>query len=330
MEFLVAGKKLSVDDVESEMLRSCASDNEEEMIKHRLALAQVFNQVLRQGVLEPDLLGGIYTQVMLDKDVEAKFPIDLYPVNKDGFYKAFVIPQEGKIPTQPVEGDEIIVPVYKIGNSIDWSIDFSRDARWDIINRAMEVYNNGFIQKINDDGWHCLLKAADVNTNISDSSATSGVLTKRLITGMQVGIKRLTGGRGSKLTDIWVSPEGLADIRNFDNTALDDVTLRNLLIGGDVPALFGVKLHEIEEFGYGQEYQEYVTSTLSHALTTGDEELCVGFDLKTRDSFMMPIRANLETFDDPALHRKGRQGVYGWMRLGFGALDSRRVLFGSF
>jgi len=34
-------------------------------------------------------------------------------------------------------------------------------------------------------------------------------------------------------------------------------------------------------------------------------------------------------FEDMALHRQLRAGVYGTIELGFGALDGRRVLLGS-
>jgi len=44
----------------------------------------------------------------------------------------------------------------------------------------------------------------------------------------------------------------------------------------------------------------------------------------------MPIREDMQMFDDPTLHRSGQAGVYGWMELGFAVLDTRRVILGSF
>ena len=45
---------------------------------------------------------------------------------------------------------------------------------------------------------------------------------------------------------------------------------------------------------------------------------------------MMPVKKEVEIFEDEALHRHQRQGYYGWAEIGFGVLDNRRVIAGSF
>jgi hypothetical protein len=79
----------------------------------------------------------------------------------------------------------------------------------------------------------------------------------------------------------------------------------------------------------GQEYQNYFTGTLSGSLQGSDVELVVGLDLTNRDSFVMPVRSELEVFEDDSMHRQRRAGVYGWEEHGFAVLDNRRVLLGS-
>ena len=44
----------------------------------------------------------------------------------------------------------------------------------------------------------------------------------------------------------------------------------------------------------------------------------------------MPVKAQLEIFEDPTLHRQQRAGYYGFAEIGFGVLDNRRVILGSF
>jgi hypothetical protein len=44
----------------------------------------------------------------------------------------------------------------------------------------------------------------------------------------------------------------------------------------------------------------------------------------------MPVKQSLEVFPDPMLHRQQRAGFYGWMETGFGVLDARRIIAGSF
>ena len=65
-------------------------------------------------------------------------------------------------------------------------------------------------------------------------------------------------------------------------------------------------------------------------MQAADLELVVGLDQSSNDSFVMPVRQQLEVFEDPTLHRQQRAGFYGWAEIGFGVLDNRRVILGSF
>jgi hypothetical protein len=94
--------------------------------------------------------------------------------------------------------------------------------------------------------------------------------------------------------------------------------------------IFGVNLHDIDELGVGQEYQLFFTSGLSGSLNGTDTELAVGLDLRTSDSFVNPVRQEVEVFEDPELHRKRKAGLYAWAEHGFGILDNRRVILLSF
>jgi len=69
---------------------------------------------------------------------------------------------------------------------------------------------------------------------------------------------------------------------------------------------------------------------LSLAKPSGTEQFVLGLDLSTEDSFVMPIKEELEVYDDEALIRFQRMGIFGWMRHGFACLDNRRVLIGAF
>lgn len=342
MEVKIRNTVLSITEDEKNLLRMTASKDSAKAAEYRAAFAQVVEGAWKSAVLEPDTLGGIFDKNILPPGADAKYPLDFYGPGQQGLYKAFVIPKEGAIPDQTVEGDEIYVPTYKVGNSISWSLDYARDARWDIIARAIEVFNEGFIMKMNDDGWHTVLAAATSNAVQSDSAAAAGVFTTRLLVNLQTAIKRLTGGRNSVVTDLYLSPEALGDIRalsaftvdNSDDAVMrvDPETVKQVIFqsGDQYPALFGVKLHELQELGVGQEYQTYLTGTLGASLAGGgDNEFCVALDLKHRDSFVMPVREDMSMFDDPSLHKKARAGIYGWAEIGFCAIDSRRALLGS-
>lgn len=333
MELTINGIKVKLDDEKRAILQACASADEAEATTHKQALAQVMEKAWQAGVLEPDLLGSIFQRIDLPPGVEAKFPLDFYSPDNEGAYPAIVLPRQGAVPDRAIDGDELRVSTYKIGNGISWSLDYARDARWDVVARAIEVFTNGFVRKINDDGWHVVLKSAvdATATTIQDTAATAGVFSKRLLLDLMSNIKRRNGGRNSRLTDLYMSPEAINDIRNFTNTEIDEVSRRELVTRGEdqVPSLYGVRLHEMQEFGVGQEYELYITSTLGRALPGSKVEHVVGLDLLHRDAFVMPIRENMSMFDDPTLHRSAKAGVYGWMELGFASLDTRRAILGA-
>lgn len=301
-------------------------------------LAKAVQLPLREGVMAGDILAGIFTEESLGFGAFPEYPLDLLAPGTEKDFNAFTIPNQGYIPQRSVESDYVMVPTYPIANSIDWLLRYARDARWNVVNRALEVFEAGFTKKKNDDGWHTLLAAGvDRNIVVFDGDAGVGQFTKRLVSLMKTLMRRNGGGNSSslnrgELTDLYLSPEANEDVRNWGVDQVDEITRRELFNAGDtvITRLFGVNLHHIDELGEGQEYQDYFSSQLSGTFASGDVELVVGLDLRANDSFMMPVRQRLEVFDDPVLHREQRAGVYGWMELGFAVLDNRRVILGSF
>lgn len=332
-EVKVNGMTVEITDAERQLLRLCASADEAEAQKHIKAVAQVMSKAWKAGVLEPDLLGGIFDRVDLPPGVEAKFPLDFYSPDNEGAYNAIVVSRQGAIPDRAIDGDELWVRTYKLGNGISWSLDYARDGRWDIVARAIEVFTNGFIRKLNDDGWHVVLKSAvdSTTSTVQDTTATAGVFSKALLLSMMANIKRRNGGRNSRLTDLYLSPEAINDIRNFTNAQLDELSRRELITSGEdnIPSLYGVRFHEMQELGTSQEYETYITGTLGRAHTNSKVEHVVGLDLSHRDQFVMPVREDMQMFDDPAMHRSAKAGVYGWMEVGFAAIDTRRAILGA-
>ena len=137
-----------------------------------------------------------------------------------------------------------------------------------------------------------------------------------------------------RLTDLYVSPEALEDVRNWGFDQISDATRTAIYnAGGDgapITNVFGVALHDVDELGEGQEYQNFFTTSLSGGLASGDAELVIGLDQGANDSFVMPMKQAVQVFEDPTLHRQQRAGYYGFAELGFGVLDNRRILLGSF
>lgn len=322
----------------TEILKRSGSANREESLAGVAELAKALELPLRKGVLSGDILGNIFEVINLAPGATSEFPLDFLSPGTEKDFVAFTIPNHGYIPERHVEGDYVMVPTYDIGAAIDWLLKYARDARWDVVGRAMEVMRGQFTKKMNDDGWHTIISAGvDRNILVYDPDASNGMFSKRLISLMKITMRRNGGGNSASnnrgtLTDAFVSPEAQEDVRNWGVDEVDEVTRRELITqeGGLVNRIFQVNLHDLDELGNDQEYQVFYEQDLSGTMPSGDEEIVVGLDLSNRDSFVMPVRAGVEIFEDEALHRQRRAGLYGWAEQGFAVLDNRRVLIGSF
>jgi hypothetical protein len=296
------------------LLKQSGSRHKEESLSAVAELAKALETPLRKGIMSGDILSGIYEAVNLAPGATPEFPLDFLAPGTEKDFVAYTIPNHGRIPERHVEGDYVMVPTYDIGASIDWLLKYARDARWDVVGRAMEVMRSQFTKKMNDDGWHTLISAGvDRNILIYDDDAAASTFSKRLVS-------------------LFMSPEGIENIRNWGVDEVDDVTRRELITqeGGLLSRIFQVTLHDLDELGDGQEYENFYENDLGGTLPAGDTEIVVGLDMSRNDSFVMPVRAGLQVFEDDTLHRQRRAGFYGWAEQGFAVLDNRRVLIGSF
>ncbi len=321
----------------TDLLVRSGSMNRETALAANAEFAKALELPLRQGIMSGDILDGIFEPIRLAQGATPEFPLDFLAPGTEKDFVAYTIPNHGYVPERHIESDYVMVPTYDIGASIDWLLKYARDARWDVVGRAMEVLEGQFVKKMNDDGWHTLLAAGvDRNIVVFDSDASGGQFTKRLVSLMKTVMRRNGGGNSAsnnrgQLTDLYVSPEAMEDIRNWGIDQVDEVTRREIYTAADgtLNRVFGINLHDLDELGEGQEYQLFFENVLSGSVPSGDAEIVVGLDMRKRDSFIMPVREEVQIFEDDTLHRQKRAGFYGWGEQGFAVLDNRRVLIGS-
>lgn len=323
------------------MLARAGSDEVAVAMAAQHELAKALTLPLRQGVLKGDIIGGIYSPIDFAPGIAPEFPLDIIAPGTEAQYIAYTVPNTGKLPDKHVEGDYVMVPTFDVGATIDCALKYLRDARWDVMTRMMEVLEAMFTRKANNDGWRTILAAgAGRNLVLFDDAATTGLFSKRLIALLKTGMRRNAGGNSTsinkgKLTDGYLSPESIEDVRSWDLTQVDDVTRREIFKSdsddgqGALKNIFGVNLHDIDELGVNQEYQNYFLNTLGGTLPGGKAEVLVGLDLSKDDSFVMPIRQEVKVYEDPSYFRQNRASMYGRGEHGFGCLDSRRVLLGA-
>lgn len=328
------------DEATLQLIRDCASRDQNVATAAQRKLAIALETPLRQGVLHGPNTDGIFERRMLEAGAELEFPLDLLAPGEEDDFVAFTQNGHGYIPERTVESDYVKIPTYAVANAIDWLMKYARDARWDIIGRSMQILEAGFVRKMNDDAWATILSAgADRNALIYDADATAGQFTKRLVSLLKTNFRRLGGGNSTsmnraKLTDLYVSLEAVEDVRNWSLAEVDDITRREIYTAGDegpeVTRVFGVNLVALDELGEGQQYQDFYTNQLGAVLQTSDVELVVGIDRSANDSFIMPIRQEVTIYEDTTLLRQLRQGYFATAEYGVAVLDTRRVIVGSF
>jgi hypothetical protein len=325
------------DAVVLDLMKKSGSINKAEALAAQSELTTALTTPLREGLLYVSTIGGVYTPDKVEPGSSTEFPLDLIAPGEEDNFVAYTNPGHGRIPERAVQSDYVSVPTYTITNSIDMLLRYAREAKWGVMARAMSVLRAGFVKKMNDDGWKTVVGAGvDRNILVYDADAAIGQLTKRVISNMKTAMKRQSGGINTgagRLTDVWMSPEALEEIRNWGVDQLDDTSRREVYTATDeasaITRLFGINLHSLFELGASNQYQNFYTGTLSGTFPGSDTELLIGLDLSGNDSFYMPVKQELSVFEDSELHRKQRMGWYAWAELGFAVLDTRRVILGS-
>jgi len=284
------------------LLTATASANSTERAEAITRFGSAIELPIRQGVIRGNNATGIFEVEMLEPGVTAEYPIDIIaPGCNEQDFRAFTNPGKGRIPESTISGDCVVVQQYCIANSIDWYLKFAKNARWDIISRAMEVMVAGFVKKMNDDQWHTLLAAAaDRNRMVYDASAAQGQLTRRLLGLSKCVMKRFGCGNAHSvgtgaLTDVYLGCEAMEEVHNWGIDQVADIIRAELYRSqsseDNTVNITGVRLHETWEFGVGQEYQDYFVNQLGGALVPNtapnhtdhsDVELAIGLDLRNR------------------------------------------------
>lgn len=343
-----------------ELFKATASTDESERITRYKEFCAAIKTPILQEVKDRSVVRELFSVDPIPPGAQA-----VYPVADDFELPVWVLPGLGYVAQNFIEGvgEDVIVPVFRIATSGNWKIDYAKEGRIDIAARAAAKAAQAIAEYEEESGWRVIAPAATTNFaatgllkarnaaiyEVPAASQGAGYLSKELVNRMITGMKR----NGRTLTDLWVSPEDMSDIREWTETDIDPVTRREIFQASGMGSIWGVRMHELSQLGatgkfningstsaYGifladgaNAYNDYTLDNpnvvdANMTVTTVGETQVYGFDLTANDSLVMPVKEDLEVFDDPALHRHQQQGFYCWERLGFAALDSRMMSLG--
>lgn len=301
-------------------------------------LAKALTLPLQEAVMK----GGIYDifdPMKFEWGVATEYPIHFMNAGDEKDFVAFTIPAAGAIPHKEVQGDYVMVPTFDDGNAIDCNKRYVLESRWDVLADMVKWLVNGHIVKMNRDAWRVILAAAVARgIAVYDSEATAGYFTKRLVSLLRIAFGRYGGGNSTsvnrfKMTDLYMSPESMEDIRNWDLTQIDDASRKDIFLGNGEYALsriYGTNLHDLFELGVGQEFQSYYTGTLGASMSGSKTEIVVGLDLTPgKRAFVNPVRMPVTVTEDRYQERNRRFSLWSESNQGWSALESRCVMIGQ-
>lgn len=343
-----------------ELFRATAAVNTPDGLAAYREFAQALTTPILQAIERDSIMRQMFAVERLGPGAQAS-----YPVAEDFEIPVWVLPGLGYVAQNFIEGigEEVYVPTFTIDASGDWKLTYARDSRVDIAARAAEKAAKAISDYEEECGWRVILPAATSVFHgkgllgsrpapiyeINPASTGAGYLSKELINKMIVGFKRI----GRTLTDLYVSPEDAADIREWTDTDIDPVTRREIFQAAGMGSIWNVTLHEIQHLGAtglyningstaaygkfiaggGEVYNGYtldnpnVTAADGTVSSLGETQI-IGFDMSVNDSLVMPIRKEYEAYDDPTLLRRQKAGFFGWEEIGFACLDPRMLGLG--
>lgn len=345
----------------AKLFKATAAQGPEGVAAFKAFCAAITTPILQKIELE-SIMRQLFAVERLGPGAQA-----IYPIQDEYTAPIWVLPGLGYVAQNFMEGvgEELVVPIVTIDASADWKVDFAIDGRVDIAQMAANTTAKYIAKHEERSGWEVILPAVTTDwvaptgaiiTNrsapiyeVPAASVGAGYLSKELVNRMMVGFKRVD----RTLTDLYISPEDAADIREWTDTDIDPVTRREIFQAAGMGRIWNVALHEVRHLGaqglynindstssYGifladasDEFNDYsldnanVVNANGEVTTLGETQI-MGFDLSVNDSLVMPLKKEYEAIDDPALLREQKQGYFGWQKFGMACLDPRMMGMG--
>lgn len=228
-----------------------------------------------------------------------------YPVTPDYPNVASYLPKFGGATTFVQEATELFIPTFRIQGGGRYDMDIAENGRIDMAAFTTQGIADDITRKEENAGWR-LIKATLSGCNTDQTVYCSGTteafqaFTKKAVNKMvvQMDIQR------RNLTDIYVSPRSMGDVREWSSNQIDFNTQREIFVNAGLPgqSIWNVKLNKV-----------YDSTIIADTEAWGFDGTKFGF---------MPINYNVRTFDDPMAVYDHQIGIIARERVGFGCADS--------
>jgi len=338
-----------------ELIKAMASREGSVAREAQEAFAAFIGPVVNKVLMEAATSSAVYTDLAYDEDDSPSIPLDLFQGEGEGLVSVWSQNVAGGLPTSTVEGlSELKVSTYRLDSAVSFLKRYARRGRLDVASKAIERMTNEVLIKQERNAWAVVLKALADSGNTVAQGGSPETFTLAKLNTLVKNVKRInksySGGSTTSsygLTDLFVSPETMQDIRafaynpvggtvgsgltNVGETDLPAGVREEIYRGGGSQEIYGISLHELIELGPNQKYNQLFDAFYSGTFPGATSDIVIGLDL-TKDSFVRPIARNADsgsTFtampDDQFVARSEKIGFYGSLEEGRVCIDSRSI-----
>lgn len=370
--------KLDKDPDNLELLAKVGSRNKSVSYAAQEILAALVGNIVEQVLEQAATSELIYETHEYAFDTVPSIPLDLFEGTEENHIRVWSQNIAGGLPTNLVHGtDEYRFQTYRLDSAISFLKRYARDGRLDVVAKAMERMSQELLVDMEDNAWAPILSAL-ADSVLADGSNhliaahTAGTFQLHDLNKLFTKIARIhtswNGGtpaslKGKKgLTDLFISPEILENIREFayqpmntrgvpnsdESTALGlpDSVRAEFFGKAGVPAIYGVGLHVLNEFGVGKSYNSlfdsfYTASGPQPAFNGASQQLVLGADL-SQSAFVRAVASEptsdfdvdspaeygtvVVQVDDQFVNRQEQVGWYGRLEEGRVVLDNKALV----
>lgn len=355
-----------------QLLRDSGSTNKSVAEPAQEAFASIMSASLSRTLEPLSTANRIFTEVEVytGRDVP-EIPIDLYYGIGEGAFRVWSNGYPGGLAYNEISGfDTFRFRTSRMDSAIAWMKSYAANARMKVVERGLMRLMDEIMVKSQFNAYTVLAEALGgartLNQShvIASTAKVAGSARKFQlddVNRLMTKIKRLnsswangtTRSTTSGLTDLYLSPEAMEEVRRMTynpmNTTATPDTAESTALGlpdalrmevyrsGGASEIYGKTLHEMNELGVGQVYNELfrqrynATGGGAPAWTVATDELIFGVDMSL-GAFARVINAdtNGATFqlqvDDQHLARSEKMGYYGYTEEGWLVGNDRAIV----
>jgi hypothetical protein len=340
--------------------------------QYRTALdeSEVLNELtvlLRNRIEEKSVMRELFWVDKLKPGEDA-----YYPIRDETEAPVWVLPGMGYPGQDYVEllSEEIHIPTFIVQAAKDWLLKYTRENKVDVIGLAVESVSTALANYEEEAGWRVVVPASTTDfdgagvlpprkapiVRMEPANTACRYFSKEIVNRLVLAAQR----NNKVLESIWVSPEDMADIREYvDVGEIDQGILRADLVGkgkmweleirstGSLGVFGAYNINAkapkddkqtyssggafcFTEDGKFNDYRVINPNTpdKNGELQRPGETQIYAFTQDVKKSLVMPIKQEYSGHWDPTLLRRQKAGFFGWQEFGVACLSPKCIYMG--